>query len=303
MFDNLYPTMQWANHANTWPHAACSQFVQAGGIRWHVQTMGEGPCLLLLHGTGSGSFSWRGLMPLLSAHFKVIAPDLPGHAFTSRGPDGSLSLNGMTEGIRALLLQLNQTPAVIAGHSAGAAIAANLVLQQRSLHATQLIGLNPAWLPLPGLPSWIFGPAAKLAAINPISAWATAKFAKRPSTIDKSIAQTGSKLDAEGMALYQQVFSHSGHVHSVLNMMAAWQLSPLSSSLHKIQNAVDILVGLEDGTVPPSMADEACRIMLQARLHKQPNLGHLAHEEDPHGTAALLFNACGFTPTRQASFV
>jgi len=302
MFDSLYPTMQWANYAKTWPHAACSQFVQAGGIRWHVQTMGEGPCLLLLHGTGSGSFSWRGLMPLLRPHFKIIAPDLPGHAFTSRGPEGSLSLAGMTEGIRALMLQLNLTPAVIAGHSAGAAIAANLLLQQRSLHATRLMGLNPAWLPLPGLPSWIFGPAAKLAAINPISAWATAKFANRQSTIDKSIAQTGSKLDAEGMALYQQVFSHSGHVHSVLNMMAAWQLSPLSSALHQIKNPVDILVGTEDATVPPSMADEACKIMPQARLHLQPKLGHLAHEEDPIGTASLLLKICNMTPSRQASF-
>lgn len=302
MFDNLYPTMQWANHCNSWPHAACSQFVQAGGIRWHVQMMGEGPCLLLLHGTGSGSFSWRHLMPLLSPYFKVIAPDLPGHVFTSRGPDGSMSLNGMSEGIRALMLQLNLTPAVIAGHSAGAAIAANLVIQQRSLHASRLIGLNPAWLPLPGLPSWIFGPAAKLAAINPISAWATAKLAKRPAMIDKSIAQTGSKLDAEGMALYQQVFSHSGHVHSVLNMMAAWQLTSLSSALHKIKNSVDILVGSEDGTVPPSMAEEACNIMPQARLHMQHHLGHLAHEEDPEGTASLLLEIGGLATARQASF-
>jgi len=293
MFDSLYPTMQWAQYANRWPHATCSQFVQAGGIRWHVQTMGSGPCLLLLHGTGSGSFSWRGLMPLLSPHFKIIAPDLPGHAFTNRGPEGSLSLNGMTEGIRALMLQLNLTPAIIAGHSAGAAIAANFILQQRSLQATRLIGLNPAWLPLPGLPSWIFGPAAKLAALNPLSAWATAKFAKRQSTIDKSIAQTGSKLDAEGMALYQEVFSHSGHVHSVLNMMAAWQLLPLASALHSIHNPVDLLVGLEDGTVPPSMADKAIKIMPQARVHFQQKLGHLAHEEDPAGTASLMLQICG----------
>jgi magnesium chelatase accessory protein len=105
------------------------------------------------------------------------------------------------------------------------------------------------------------------------------------------------------MALYQQVFSHSGHVHSVLNMMAAWQLSPLSSALHKIHNPVDILVGTDDGTVPPSMADEACKIMPQARLHLQPKLGHLAHEEDPAGTTSLLLKICSVAPSRQASFV
>ena len=295
MFDSLYPTMQWANYRSTWPHAQHSQFIQAGGIQWHVQIMGQGPVLLLLHGTGSGSFSWRGLMPLLSAHFQVIAPDLPGHAFTSRGPEGSLSLQGMSEGLRALFLQLNVTPSIIGGHSAGAAIAANMLLQQRALSQTQLIGFNPAWLPLPGLPSLIFRPAAKLAAINPVSAWATAKLASKPAMIEKSIVQTGSHLDAEGLALYQSVFSHSGHVHSVLNMMAAWQLDTLSKSLPQLQNKVSILVGMQDQTVPPSMAHEACKLMPQARVFEQPGLGHLAHEEDPAGTAQLILTHCEST--------
>ena len=295
MFDSLYPTMQWANYRSTWPHAQHSQFIQAGGIQWHVQIMGQGPVLLLLHGTGSGSFSWRGLMPLLSAHFQVIAPDLPGHAFTSRGPEGSLSMQGMSEGLRALLLQLNVTPSIIGGHSAGAAIAANMLLQQRALSQTQLIGFNPAWLPLPGLPSLIFRPAAKLAAINPVSAWATAKLASKPAMIEKSIVQTGSHLDAEGLALYQSVFSHSGHVHSVLNMMAAWQLDTLSKSLPQLQNKVSILVGMQDQTVPPSMAHEACKLMPQARVFEQSGLGHLAHEEDPAGTAQLILTHCEST--------
>ena len=295
MFDSLYPTMQWANYRSTWPHAQHSQFIQAGGIQWHVQIMGLGPVLLLLHGTGSGSFSWRGLMPLLSAHFQVIAPDLPGHAFTSRGPEGSLSMQGMSEGLRALLLQLNVTPSIIGGHSAGAAIAANMLLQQRALSQTQLIGFNPAWLPLPGLPSLIFRPAAKLAAINPVSAWATAKLASKPAMIEKSIVQTGSHLDAQGLALYQSVFSHSGHVHSVLNMMAAWQLDTLSKSLPQLQNKVSILVGMQDQTVPPSMAHAACKLMPQARVFEQHGLGHLAHEEDPAGTAQLILTHCEST--------
>ena len=295
MFESLYPTMQWANYRSTWPHAQHSQFIQAGGIQWHVQIMGQGPVLLLLHGTGSGSFSWRGLMPLLSAHFQVIAPDLPGHAFTSRGPEGSLSMQGMSEGLRALLLQLHVTPSIIGGHSAGAAIAANMLLQQRALSQTQLIGFNPAWLPLSGLPSLIFRPAAKLAALNPVSAWATAKLASKPAMIEKSIVQTGSHLDAEGLALYQSVFSHSGHVHSVLNMMAAWQLDTLSKSLPQLQNKVSILVGMQDQTVPPSMAHEACKLMPQARVFEQHGLGHLAHEEDPAGTAQLILAHCEST--------
>jgi magnesium chelatase accessory protein len=50
------------------------------------------------------------------------------------------------------------------------------------------------------------------------------------------------------------------------------------------------------------MAQEACNIMPQTRLQLQENLGHLAHEEDPAGTAALILNVCGVATERQASF-
>jgi magnesium chelatase accessory protein len=293
MYERFYPTMDWAEHRHAWPHSAQSHFVNAGGIRWHVQRMGDGPVLLLLHGTGSGSFSWRGLMPLLSQHFQVIAPDLPGHAFTSRGAGDSLSLHGMAEGLRTLMLQMDITPTVIAGHSAGAAIAAHMVLHQGALAHTHLIGLNPAWLPIPGLPSWVFGPAAKLAALNPLSGWAAAKLANRPALLAKSMEQTGSQLDEEGMSLYRRVFGHPGHVHSVLAMMAAWKLQALSSTLHRIANPVSILVGSADKTVPPQLAQQACSLMPHVKLHLQHHLGHLAHEEDPQGTAALIFKDCG----------
>lgn len=66
-----------------WPHRDCSQFIEAAGLSWHVQRMGEGPALLLLHGTAAATHSWAGLMPLLARRFTVIAIDLPGHGFTA----------------------------------------------------------------------------------------------------------------------------------------------------------------------------------------------------------------------------
>ena len=296
MYERFYPGMDWTAHAAHWPHAQHSRFVQAGGIRWHVQVMGQGPVLLLLHGTGSGSFSWRGLMPWLAQHFTVVAPDLPGHAFTSRGPEGALSLPGMSDSVRALMLQLDLTPHAIAGHSAGAAIAAHMALQHERMKHSLLVGLNPAWLPLPGVASWLFGPAAKLAAINPLSAWATAKMAARPGAVAQWVARTGSTLDAAGLDLYTRVLSDSGHVHSVLSMMAAWRIKPLAARLSQLHHPVFMAIGAQDQTVPPALADEACRLMPQAQKWLQPGLGHLAHEQDPQGTAAQILHWCGAAP-------
>ena len=296
MFDRFYPAMSWSEHRAHWPHAQHSQFVNAGGIQWHVQIMGQGPCMLLLHGTGSANFSWRGLMPLLAHHFTVVAPDLPGHAFTSRGPEGTLSLPGMSEGMRALMLQLNLHPQVIVGHSAGAAIAAQMVVSQHeSLRDTTLIGLNPAWLPLPGMASWLFGPAAKLAQLNPLSAWVTSKLASQPETVSRLLQSTGSTLDTQGVDLYTRVLSDSGHVQGVLSMMAAWRLKPLATQLQEIRNPVFMAIGANDQTVPPAMADEACLHMPHAQRAMQKGLGHLAHEQDPENTVQQILQWCEST--------
>ncbi|CAE6459865.1 unnamed protein product [Rhizoctonia solani] len=51
-------------------------FYREAGIAGH-------PVILLLHGGIASSFQFRALMPLLAREFHVIAPDLPGHGFTS----------------------------------------------------------------------------------------------------------------------------------------------------------------------------------------------------------------------------
>lgn len=293
MFERFYPGMQWADHKSVWPHAQHSRFLQANGIDWHVQTLGQGPCMLLLHGTGSGNFSWRGLLEPLSRHYSVVAPDLPGHAFTSRGEHNALSLPGMSAALRNLLRQLDLQPQVIVGHSAGAAIAAHMVLNDSTLANTTVIGLNPAWLPLPGAAAWLFGPAAKLAALNPWSAWAIAKMATKPGSVASLIAGTGSTLDPEGVALYTRLLADSGHLHGVLSMMAQWDLPPLSDALHRIRNPVFMDIGAQDQAIPPQLADEACRRIKHAEKNLRVGVGHLAHEEDPAGTVQQILRWCG----------
>ena len=76
-----------AHALRDWPNAAHSQFVRAAGLDWHVQIMGSGPTLLLLHGTGAATHSWRDLMPFLAEHFTlVVAPICPATASPRRPP-------------------------------------------------------------------------------------------------------------------------------------------------------------------------------------------------------------------------
>ena len=76
--------LDWTVDGADWPNRDASRFVEAGGLRWHVQVMGTGPVALLVHGMGASSHSWRDVAPLLASRFTVIIPDLPGHAFTDQ---------------------------------------------------------------------------------------------------------------------------------------------------------------------------------------------------------------------------
>lgn len=57
---------------------------QADGLRFFYRDAGDpqAPVLLLLHGFPTSSHQFRNVIPQLAAHFRVIAPDLPGFGFT-----------------------------------------------------------------------------------------------------------------------------------------------------------------------------------------------------------------------------
>ena len=52
--------------------------------RWHIQEAGKGPLLLLIHGAGGATHSFRSLFPLLAQTSRVVAVDLPGQGFTHK---------------------------------------------------------------------------------------------------------------------------------------------------------------------------------------------------------------------------
>lgn len=122
----------WDREGRGWPNREASRSVTASGLRWHVQRMGEGPVLLLAHGTAAATHSWRALMPLLARRFTVVAPDLPGHGFTAPPPSSAgLTPPGMAGLLGELLKALEVSPALVAGHSAGAAVLVRMALDGR----------------------------------------------------------------------------------------------------------------------------------------------------------------------------
>ncbi|KAA6185381.1 alpha/beta fold hydrolase [Thiohalocapsa marina] len=287
----------WERDGDAWPNRETSRFVEAGGLRWHVQIAGSGPVALLAHGTAASTHSWRGLLPLLAEHFTVVAPDLPGHGFTGTPPPAELCLPCMASRLGALMRRLGLSPELAIGHSAGAAILARMCLD--GLIAPQrLISLNGALLPLRGLPGKWFSPAAKLMARNSFLPRFVANGAKKdPKGVRRLADGTGSRLDAEGVALYRRLIASPGHLAAALNMMANWDLQPLRHDLPQLDAELVLVAFTGDKTVPPEEAERVHALMPRARLRIIRGFGHLAHEEAPEFVARLILDCVAPAPT------
>lgn len=261
--------------------------MEAAGLRWHLQTWGEGPAVLLVHGTGAATHSWRDLAPLLARHFTVIVPDLPGHGFSGPCHPSRLSLPGMASGLAELLDALQQRPVLVVGHSAGAAILARMSLDGL-IQPRRLVSLNGALLPLRGLPGKLFSPVARLLAGGGLVPRFFARRAGEREAIERLIRGTGSTLEPLGVELYRRIAGNPGHVAAALGMMASWDLEPLARELHRLRCPMTLVVADNDRTISPREALRVRALLPSAQLVHLPGLGHLAHEERPRRVAALL---------------
>ena len=292
------PALDWERDGQRWPHRERSRFVQAAGLRWHVQQWPgpspEAPTALLLHGTGASSHSWRQVAPLLAGHMQVISLDLPGHGFTEMPPEGpnspQLSLPGMARGVQALLQAMGAQVRLTVGHSAGAAVAVRMALDgQPDLRL--IISLNGALLPLHGLAGQLFAPAARLMAGM---SWIPRLFAYQArdrAVTERLLQSTGSRIDEEGTELYALLVASPSHAAAALGMMAQWDLHELSARLPHLRVPLDLIVATGDKTVNPAQADQVLTRLdpsLRAGIFKFDGLGHLSHEEQPARTTEML---------------
>ncbi|MBB3195762.1 alpha/beta fold hydrolase BchO [Roseateles terrae] len=277
------------------PEFAPPDTVQAAGLRWRVQRVGSpvthpapAPVLLLLHGTGSSLGSWRACVERLAPHFRLVVPDLPGHGGTSAFADRCASLPRMAQAIATLLRTLEEAPALVAGHSAGAAVAVQLALDGQVPSLRGVLAVNGALEPLPGLMGLVAPTAARLASRSSLLPdWVT-RHASQPRALRNLIHSTGSRLDASGVAHYRDLLSQPDHVRGVLDMLANWRLESLRARLPSLQLPLWLAAGLCDRTTAPVRSLELARWMKRARFIPMSGLGHLAHEEAPEQIAALL---------------
>ena len=259
--------------------------MQADGLRWRVVEMGKGEAIFLVHGTAASVHSWRDVMPLLANSYRVIAVDLPGHGETEALSSRDYTLERMARGVAAVFKAMALVPKIAAGHSAGAAILAEVCVKHQSIDA--LVSFNGAFYPFGGPAAGLFSPLAKLIAANPLMPHLVSAFISR-DRVKKLLQDTGSTLTAEGVEAYWQLLKTPRHIAGALGMMAAWDLSRMDQTLAAIKGRALFVAGSNDKAIPPGTADRAAAQCHSAKALHVAGLGHLLHEEDPALAARII---------------
>jgi len=270
--------------------AQWARYHHSGGIRWHLRSagQGQGPRLLLLHGTGSDGQSWERLIANLSTRFCILAPDLPGHGLTGTLPAGSEGLEAFAAALQTLVDDLEVDPDLIVGHSAGAAIAARMALNART-DRPAVISINGALRPLAGWTAATFVPLARLLSANPFVPSLVACIAATDSrAVRRLLDSTGSRIDDGMLAHYERLMRSSAHVAGTLRMLVHWELKTLATELPRLGPRLTLAVGQADRTIAPQDASWVQARVPGSVLLSLPGLGHLAHEEAPDELARLV---------------
>ena len=118
-------------------------------MRLHVESVGRGPDLVLLHGWGLHSGAWNEVLPALAARMRVHAIDLPGHGHSANVE--VRSFEEATDAVAALVPR----GAVVCGWSLGGLIAQQLAHRHPDRVARlALVATTPCFAERPG---WAHG--------------------------------------------------------------------------------------------------------------------------------------------------
>lgn len=120
--------------------------ISANGIRLHYARCGSGPPLILLHGWPQTWFEFDAVVPKLSEHFDVIAPDMRGMGDSDK-PASGFDAETLAEDIAGFCAELDLGEVTVVGHDLGGPVAYVLAAKHRSL--VSQLGLFEA--PLPGI--------------------------------------------------------------------------------------------------------------------------------------------------------
>jgi pimeloyl-ACP methyl ester carboxylesterase len=270
---------------------ADAQFVDVNGIDVHVEiepytgeSSGEHPVIILLHGFGASTFSWRDVIEPLSRDGEVIAYDRPGFGFTERPTqwEGSnpYGVPGNVELLDALITKFAKgREVVLVAHSAGAQIAAEFAIQSPDA-VQRLVLVDPAILTTGGSPAWLNW-VYDVPQIDRLGPFAVQGIATSGLDLLSESYYNKTLITDEVLAGYQKPLQVIGWEQAFWEFNKAPRTNSVVENLENIEQPTLLITGENDTVVPVEDTEELAKLIPNSTLVFITQSAHLPQEEQP----------------------
>ena len=259
-------------------------------VKLYYSEEGKGPPLLLIHGFGASTFTWRFVAPELAKSHRVIAVDLKGFGQSDKPFDGRYSVYDQAELLAQLIEDKDLRDLTLVGHSFGGGVALLLALeanQRLDGRITRLVLLNSIAFPqnIPVFFRLLDVPLVSQIGVRMVPPSVQARVALQIAYFDDS------KIDPEEIELYAAPLKTAAGKHAIIysaRQIVPEDIAELSERYKTIELPTLILWCDHDRIVPLEVGIKLRRTLPNSTLRLVEDCGHMPQEEQPATTLALI---------------
>ncbi|MDF1604670.1 alpha/beta fold hydrolase [Nocardioides sp. YIM 152315] len=249
-----------------------------GVLRYH--DVGDGPPLLMLHGSGPGVTGWRnfaGNLPLFARHFRCLVLEFPG--FGVSDPTDQHPMQAALPAVSTLLDGLGLDRVDVIGNSMGGIVGARFAIAEpdRVRRLVTVGGLGrQIFSPSPGEGINLLVEFTEDPTRERLVEWLNSMVFDRSMVTEELIEQRWAHAtDPDTLASARRMYGR-GVLEAAARAAAASPEPPYWALLHRITARTLVTWGRDDRVSPLDMALVPMRTIPDVELHVLPNCGHWA---------------------------
>lgn len=272
------------------------RFITLDDYQTFIQTAGpaNGQAVVLIHGFGGSTFSWRETLPALAAQdYYAIAIDLKGFGFSDKTFDQDYSHQAQAAFVIEIMDRLEVDQAVMIGHSMGANVIAHLALSYPE-RVNKLVIVDGAVVTGDEAQTGLDGGGwllriPQFRRIGRIAARSVMSEEQIGSILETAVSDPASLTPAMIQGYYAPLTIKDWEL-SLFGIMRDRDQNALPEPVEAITHPTLIIWGEEDTWVEPGRGEDLLETLPNARASVIREAGHLPMEERPEQFNAILLS-------------
>lgn len=256
----------------------------------HVEEVGAGRPLVLLHGLGAHSYTWRHWIRVLSGRHRLLLVDLKGHGSAPAPGDDAYGASDQAALVSHLVRERRLRSATLIGHSFGGAVAlltAVRLLEAEPERLHSLVVIEGAALPQ-SLPLYLRILRAPLLGPALLRAVPSRRLVR---AVLRDIVHDPDRITSRQVEAYAEVLRSAAHRRALVQ--TARHLDPpeagrFAEDYARIDVPTLVLWGRHDPVVPLATGTRLGELLPDARLRILEDCGHLPQEERPEASLEVV---------------